>query len=91
MMKKDPPADSSAHPPQHQPAAWNVRCQAILSTNARHLGNIEIAAAIEAATGMRFHNSTISRHRKELGIPAPRRRNFTAALLRARQLATREP
>jgi hypothetical protein len=90
-MKATDPADPTAGPPPHPSPAWNGRCQAILLANARRLNNIEIAQAIEAVTGLRFHHATISRHRKLLGIPSPRRRNFTAALVRARLLAGRGP
>jgi hypothetical protein len=86
-MNTTDPADPTTCPLEPPSPVWNERCQAILLANARRLNNIEIAQAIEATTGLRFHPSTVSRHRKRLGIPSPRRRNFTAALVRARQLA----
>jgi hypothetical protein len=91
MKTIDPPANPAAHPSDHPSPAWNERCQAILLANARHLNNIEIVQAIEAVTGLRFHDATISRRRKLLGIPSPRRRTFSAALMRARQLAAHDP
>ena len=86
-MNPLPSADPTTPSPRHISAVWDKGCQAILVTNARRLGNIEIAAAIEAATGLRFSTATISRYRKLLGIAAPRRNTWAAPLLRARLLA----
>ena len=63
---------------------WNERCSEILRRNAQHYTNSEIAAQIEAATGLRFSVPFVSRRRAALGLDCPQRNDWTAPLIRWR-------
>jgi hypothetical protein len=63
---------------------WNERCSEILRRNAQHYTNSEIAAQIEAATGLRFSVTFVSRRRAALGLDRPQRNDWTAPLIRWR-------
>ena len=63
---------------------WNERCGEILRRNAQHHTNSEIAALIEAATGLRFSVTFVSRRRAALGLDCPWRNDWTAPLVRVR-------
>ena len=64
---------------------WTERCSEILRRNAQHYTNREIAALIEAATGMRFSASVVSRRRAALGLDHPIRNDWTSPLRRWRE------
>ena len=59
---------------------WDRRCAEIMTRNAQHYTNSELAALIEAETGQRFKPETISEHRVSLGFDSPRRNDWTAPL-----------
>ena len=63
---------------------WNERCSEVLRRNAQHYTNSEIAALIEAATGLRFSVTFVSRRRAALGLDRPWRNDWTAPLVRVR-------
>jgi hypothetical protein len=63
-------------------SVWNERCSEILRRNAQHYTNGEIAAQIEAATGLRFSVTFVSRRRAALGLDSPYRNDWTAPLVR---------
>ena len=63
---------------------WNERCSEILRRNAQHYTNSEIAAQIEAATGLRFSVTFVSRRRAALGLDRPWRNDWTAPIHRWR-------
>ena len=63
---------------------WNERCSEVLRRNAQHYTNSEIAALIEAATGLRFSVAFVSRRRAALGLDRPWRNDWTAPLVRVR-------
>ena len=65
---------------------WNERCSEILRRNAQHYTNSEIAAQIEAATGLRFSVSFVSRRRAALGLDRPQRNDWSAPITRRRWL-----
>lgn len=71
-------------------AVWNERCSEILRRNAQHYTNSEIAALIEAATGLRFSASSVSRRRAALGLDSPNRNNWSAPLMRGRRLGSHD-
>jgi hypothetical protein len=60
---------------------WNERCSEILRRGAQHYTNSEIAALIEAATGLRFSVPFVSRRRAALGSTV---RNATTGPRRSR-------
>jgi hypothetical protein len=64
------------------PSSWTKRCSEILCRNAARFTNVEIAALIEAETGLRFSPWTVSRRRAERDLPAPRRNTWTAPVRR---------
>jgi hypothetical protein len=68
---------------------WNERCSEILRRNAQHYTNSEIAAQIEAATGLRFSVPFVSRRRAALGLDCPQRNDWTAPITRRRWLRSR--
>jgi hypothetical protein len=68
---------------------WNQRCSEILRRNAQHYTNSEIAAVIEAATGLRFSIPFVSRRRAALGLDCPQRNDWTAPITRRRWLRSR--
>ena len=47
---------------------WTERCAEILRRNAQHYTNAEIAALIEAETGLRFTAFAVSRRRSAMGL-----------------------
>jgi hypothetical protein len=59
---------------------WDRRCAEIMTRNAATHTNVEVAALIEAETGLRFRPSTVSEHRSALGLETPRRNAWTAPL-----------
>jgi hypothetical protein len=59
---------------------WDWRCTEILTRNAATHTNVEMAALIEAETGLCLRPATISEHRATLGLGAPRRNDWTAPL-----------
>lgn len=61
---------------------WNDRCAEILRRNAQHYTNSEIAALIEAATGLRFGVLTVSRRRAALGLDCSQRNDWSAPITR---------
>jgi hypothetical protein len=61
---------------------WNERCDDILRRTAGQYTNAEIAALIEAATGLRFSVYVVSRHRARLGLARQRRNDWSAPLRR---------
>ena len=61
---------------------WDQRCAGILTRLAGRLSNAEIADRIEAETGMRFKDKTISERRADLGLASPRSNDWTAPLRR---------
>ena len=63
--------------------SWDDRCTRILeqASDGRR-SNAEIAARIEAETGMRFSASVITRHRRAMGFARPRHNEWTSALRR---------
>ena len=63
---------------------WNERCSEVLRRNAQHYTNGEIAALIEAATGLRFSVTFVSRRRATLGLDHPQRNGWSAPLARWR-------
>ena len=65
---------------------WNERCSDILRRNAQHYTNSEIAAQIEAATGLRFSVPFVSRRRAALGLECPQRNDWSAPITRRRWL-----
>jgi hypothetical protein len=65
---------------------WNERCSEILRRNAQHYTNCEIAALIEAATGLRFSVPFVSRRRAALGLDCPQRNDWSAPITRRRWL-----
>jgi len=65
---------------------WNERCSEILRRNAQHYTNSEIAAQIEAATGLRFSVNFVSRRRAALGLDHPQRNDWSAPIARWRGL-----
>ena len=65
---------------------WNERCSEILRRNAQHYTNSEIAALIEAATGLRFSVPFVSRRRAALGLECPQRNDWSAPINRRRWL-----
>ena len=70
---------------------WNERCSEILRRNAQHYTNSEIAAQIEAATGLRFSVTFVSRRRAALGLDRPQRNDWTAPIHRWRGSRTSKP
>jgi len=66
--------------------AWNERCSEILRRNAQHYTNSEIAAQIEAATGLCFSVPFVSRRRAALGLDCPQRNDWSAPIMRRRWL-----
>ena len=68
---------------------WTERCSEILRRNARHHTNSEIAAQIEAATGLRFSVPFVSRRRASLGLDRSPRNDWSAPINRRRWLKTR--
>ena len=68
---------------------WNERCSEILRRNAQHYTNGEIAAQIEAATGLRFSVPFVSRRRAALGLDCPQRNDWSAPITRRRWLESR--
>lgn len=68
---------------------WNERCAEILRRNAQHYTNSEIAALIEAATGLRFSLYVVSRRRARLGLDAPHRNGWSAPITRRKWLRSR--
>ncbi len=77
---------TEAHRTEAQRARWDRRCAEILRRNAHRYTNAEIAALIEADTGLRFRFDTISRRRAALGLDCPRRNDWAAPLRRWRML-----
>ena len=69
---------------------WNDRCSEILRRNAQHYTNSEIAALIEAATGLRFSVYMVSRRRAALGLDHPQRNDWSAPITRRRWLGSRD-
>ena len=69
--------------------AWNERCSEILRRNAQHYTNSEIAAQIEAATGLCFSVPFVSRRRAALGLDCPQRNDWSAPITRRRWLKSR--
>ncbi|HEY4894414.1 MAG TPA: hypothetical protein VII10_22070 [Reyranella sp.] len=65
---------------------WNERCSEILRRNAQHYTNSEIAAQVEAATGVRFSVPFVSRRRAALGLDSPQRNDWSAPINRRRWL-----
>jgi hypothetical protein len=65
---------------------WNERCSEILRRNAQHYTNSEIAAEIEAATGLRFSVPFVSRRRAALGLDCPLRNDWSAPVNRRKWL-----
>jgi hypothetical protein len=63
---------------------WDRRCMAIMTRHAAQCTNAELADLIAAETGQRFRPQTISEHRVALGLPSPRRNDWTAPLRRWR-------
>lgn len=63
---------------------WDQRCASILMRLADRLSNAEIADRIEAETGMRFKDKTVSERRSDLGLESPRHNEWTAPLRRWR-------
>jgi hypothetical protein len=63
---------------------WNERCTEILRRGAQHYTNSELAASIEAATGLRFSISCVSRRRAALGLDRPQRNDWSAPIMRLR-------
>jgi hypothetical protein len=72
-----------ADQPRRRPI-WDQRCAGILLRLAGRLSNAEIADRIEAETGMRFKDKTISDRRSDLGLESPRSNDWTAPLRRWR-------
>jgi hypothetical protein len=68
---------------------WNERCAEILRRNAQHYTNSELVALIEAATGLRFGISFVSRRRAALGLDRPQRNDWSAPLMRQRRSRSR--
>ena len=68
---------------------WSERCSEILRRNAQHYTNSEIAAQIEAATGLRFSVPFVSRRRAALGLDCPQRNDWSAPITRRRWLKSR--
>ncbi len=68
---------------------WNERCGEILRRGAQHCTNSEIAARIEAATGLRFSVPFVSRRRAALGLDRPLRNDWSAPINRRRWLRKR--
>ncbi|HMJ99655.1 MAG TPA: hypothetical protein VK552_10100 [Reyranella sp.] len=68
---------------------WNERCSEILRRGAQHYTNSEIAAQIEAATGLRFSVPFVSRRRAALGLDCPQRNDWSAPITRRRWLKSR--
>lgn len=62
---------------------WDERCAQILRRMAGHYHDDQIAAQIEAETGMRFTAKRIQRYRLAAGLDACRRNYWTAPLSRA--------
>jgi hypothetical protein len=69
--------------------AWTERCSEILHRNALHYTNSEIAALIEAATGLRFSVFVVSRRRAALGLDHSQRNDWGAPTTRQRWLRSR--
>ncbi len=65
---------------------WNERCSEILRRNAQHYTNREIAAQIEASTGLRFSVPFVSRRRAALDLDCPQRNDWSAPIMRRRWL-----
>ena len=65
---------------------WNERYSEILRRNAQHYTNSEIAAQVEAATGLRFSVPFVSRRRAALGLDSPQRNDWSAPITRRRWL-----
>ena len=70
---------------------WNDRCSEILRRNAQHYTNSEIVPLIEAATGLRFSVTFVSRRRAALGLDRPQRNDWTAPIHRWRGSRTSKP
>jgi hypothetical protein len=70
-------------------SVWNERCSEILRRNAQHYTNSEIAAQIEAATGLRFSVPFVSRQRAALGLDCPQRNDWSAPITRRKWLRSR--
>lgn len=68
---------------------WNGRCAEILRRNAQHYTNSEIAALIEAATGLRFSVYFVSRRRAALGLDCSQRNDWSAPITRRKWLRSR--
>jgi hypothetical protein len=68
---------------------WNERCSEILHRNAWQYTNSEIAALIEAATGLRFSVFVVSRRRATLGLDHSQRKDWPAPITRQRWLRSR--
>jgi len=62
--------------------SWTKRCSEILNRNAARFTNVEIAALIEAETGLRFSAWAVSRRRAERDLPSPRRNTWSAPVRR---------
>ncbi|WP_422001721.1 hypothetical protein [Reyranella sp.] len=74
-----PSPEAARLPPRRK--RWDARCAEILASDTSR-SNAEVAALIEAATGLRFSVSVISRHRSTLGLDAPRHNDWTSPLRR---------
>ena len=72
-----------AEAPARRPT-WDQRCASILTRLADRYSNAEIADRIEAETGMRFKDKTISERRSDLGLESPRNNDWTSPLRRWR-------
>jgi hypothetical protein len=84
-----PPRPSSRETSTQGQAAvmvWNERCSEILRRKAQHYTNSEIAAEIEAATGLRFSVPFVSRRRAALGLDCPLRNDWSAPVNRRKWL-----
>lgn len=65
-------------------ALWDARCLEILRHNEGRYHDHEMAALIEAATGMRFSAKIVQRYRIAAGLEACTRNDWTAPLARRR-------
>jgi hypothetical protein len=81
---RDDARDDARDEAQGRRPRWDHRCTEIVTHHAAGLGNTELAALIEAETGLRFQPKTVSEHRAALGIRAPQPNAWTAALRRWR-------
>jgi hypothetical protein len=65
-------------------ALWDARCLEILRRNEGRCHDHEMAALIEAATGMHFSAKTVQRYRIAAGLEACTRNDWTAPLARCK-------